>query len=170
MLVSYDFFFLSIGINFKIFIRFFFAADQRDQSYEMESLPPNQSGRGHLKRKPRTTSVRVPSVNVISEVSDGMVRSQSVGHSIDNETTTHFYDSNKLLSVNYNGNGRQENGKTVPTNGKTDGMRYTLSQPLLIHPTSEHENKPLKESHKHWRSGTLSRPDVFYQVTQRVCH
>lgn len=134
----------------------------------MESLPPTYSNaHGHLRRKPRTTSVRVPSVNVISEVGDGqMVRSQSVGHSIDNETTTHFYDSNKLLSVNYTCNGRQENGKTVPNNGKPDGgMRYTLSQPL-IHSTSEHENKPLKESHKHWRSGTLSRPDIFYQVNE----
>lgn len=77
------------------------------------------------------------------------------------------YDSNKLLNINYNCNGRQENGNgKTQNNGKMDGMRYTLSQPLLIHATadSEHENKPLKESHKHWRSGTLSRPDIFYQA------
>lgn len=141
----------------------------------MESLPNNNASshggsHSHLKRKPRTTSVRVPSVNVISEVGDGqmMIRSQSVGHNIDTDTTTHFYDSNKLLSVNYNCNGRpNENGKTVPSNGKTDGMRYTLSQPLLINSTSEHENKPLKDAHKHWRSGTLSRPDIFYQVSNK---
>lgn len=124
-------------------------------------------GNGHIKRKPRTTSVRVPSVNVISEVGDGqIVRSQSVGHSMA-VVTTNNYDTNKLLNVNYNCNGRQENGtKTAQNNGKSDGMRYTLSQPLLINSTadSEHENKALKESHKHWRSGTLSRPDIFYQA------
>lgn len=138
--------------------------------YEVESLQNSNRnvhshnyGHGHLKRKPRTPSVRVPSVNVISEISDGqMFRSQSVGHSI---ATSNTYDANKLLNINYPTNGSQENGnKTVQSNGKSDGMRYTLSQPLLINAASEHENKPLKESHKHWRSGTLSRPDIFYQV------
>lgn len=145
-------------------------SDQREQSYEIESLQNNhQNGHGHLKRKPRTTSVRVPSVNVISEVvADGqMIRSQSVGHSMA-VVATNNYDSNKLLNIN-NCNGRQENGtKTAQNNGKSDGMmRYTLSQPLLINSTtdSEHENKPLKDSHKHWRSGTLSRPDIFYQAS-----
>lgn len=82
-------------------------------------------------------------------------------------TTTGQYDANKLLNINYNCNGRQENGNGKTQNGKLDGMRYTLSQPLLINSTadSEHENKPLKESHKHWRSGTLSRPDIFYQAS-----
>ncbi|XP_055303521.1 monocarboxylate transporter 12-like [Sitodiplosis mosellana] len=145
---------------------------QRESSYEIESMPNNhQNGHGHLKRKPRTTSsVRVPSVNVISEVGDGqMIRSQSVGHSMAVVTTNNYdtnnYDTNKLLNINYC-NGRPENGtKTAQNNGKSDGMRYTLSQPLLINSTadSEHENKPLKDSHKHWRSGTLSRPDIFYQ-------
>lgn len=114
----------------------------------------------------------MPSVNVISEVGDGqIIRSQSVGHSMFSTTlianpTANGIESNKLLNVNYNCNGNQENGiKTlIKSNGKSDGMRYTLSQPLLINPASEHENKPLKESHKHWRSGTLSRPDIFYQV------
>lgn len=144
--------------------------DQREQSYEIESLQnSHQNGHGHIKRKPRTTSVRVPSVNVISEiVADGqMIRSQSVGHSMA-VVATNNYDSNKLLNINYC-NGRQENGiKTTQNNGKPDGMRYTLSQPLLLVNSttdSEHENKPLKDSHKHWRSGTLSRPDIFYQAS-----
>lgn len=141
--------------------------DQREQSYEIESLQnKQQNGHGHLKRKPRTTSVRVPSVNVISEVADGqMIRSQSVGHSMA-VVATNNYDSNKLLNINYS-NGRQENGtKTAQNNGKSEGMRYTLSQPLINSTTdSEHENKPLKDSHKHWRSGTLSRPDIFYQAS-----
>lgn len=101
-----------------------------------------------------------------------MIRSHSVGHSMAVETTGK-YDANKLLNINYNCNGRQVNGgggcgnnKQTQNNVKLDGMRYTLSQPLLINSTadSEHENKTLKESHKHWRSGTLSRPDVFYQA------
>lgn len=146
----------------------FYVSDQREQTYEVESLQNNGSNRSiHVKRKPRTTSVRVPSVNVISEVGDGqMFRSQSVGHSMA-VVTTNPIDANKLLNINYNCNGgNQVNGikTTTKNNGKLDGMRYTLSQPLLINSTAEHENKPLKESHKHWRSGTLSRPDIFYQV------
>lgn len=132
-------------------------------------------GHGHLKRKPRTPSVRVPSVNVICEVNDGqMFRSQSVGHSM----ATNNGEANKLLNITYesngngNGNGNgggMENGTKPMQNGtKTDGMRYTLSQPLLINTTLEHESKPLKESHKHWRSGTLSRPDIFYQVRMKA--
>lgn len=167
---SYFLVYYMIESNFHICIYSIriFISDQREHIYEVESLPNSQRnghGPGHLKRKPRTTSVRVPSVNVISEVMDGpMIRSQSVGHNMAVETT-HSHDSNKLLNTNYNCNGSQEKGtKTMQHNGKSDGMRYTLSQPLLINTTSEHENKPLKESHKHWRSGTLSRPDIFYQV------
>lgn len=144
--------------------------DQREV-YEVESVRNSNRNihahaHGHLKRKPRTPSVRVPSVNVICEVNDGpMFRSQSVGHSMETNTG----EANKLLNITYppNGNGNlvQENGSKTTQNGnKTDGMRYTLSQPLLMNTASEHEYKPLKESHKHWRSGTLSRPDIFYQV------
>lgn len=162
--------------------------DQREV-YEVESIRNSNRniqahGHGHLKRKPRTPSVRVPSVNVICEVNDApMFRSQSVGHSM----ATNSCDANKLLNTTYqsNGNGNgvagggggggggvgiQENGGMKPMqNGiKADGMRYTLSQPLLMNTTSEHEHKPLKDSHKHWRSGTLSRPDIFYQVMRRT--
>lgn len=145
--------------------------DQREV-YEVESIRnSNRSihahGHGHLKRKPRTPSVRVPSVNVICEVNDGqMFRSQSVGHSMATNTS----EANKLLNITHQtnggtGGGGQENDiKPIQNGTKTDGMRYTLSQPLLINTASEHEYKPLKESHKHWRSGTLSRPDIFYQV------
>lgn len=138
--------------------------------YEVESVRNSNRnihahGNGHLKRKPRTPSVRVPSVNVICEVNDGqMFRSQSVGHSMATNTS----DANKLLNITHQTNGGtpgQENGTKPIQNGtKVEGMRYTLSQPLLINSASEHESKPLKESHKHWRSGTLSRPDIFYQV------
>lgn len=146
--------------------------DQREV-YEVETVRNNiqAHGHGHLKRKPRTPSVRVPSVNVICEVNDGqMFRSQSVGHSM---ATTNATDANKLLNTTQQPNGYgnggvgtgQENGiKPIQNGTKTDGMRYTLSQPLLINSAVEHESKPLKESHKHWRSGTLSRPDIFYQV------
>lgn len=129
-------------------------------------------GHGHLMRKPRTPSVRVPSVNVICEVNDGqMFRSQSVGHSM----ATNNGEANKLLNITYQTNGDagggvgKENGTKPMQNGtKPDGMRYTLSQPLLINAALEHESKPLKESHKHWRSGTLSRPDIFYQVQKKL--
>lgn len=154
--------------NISVIVDFHIFSDQREQNYEIESLQNGQqNGYGHLKRKPRTTSFRVPSVNVISEVGDGqMIRSHSVGHSLA-IVTENNYNSKKLLNINHC-NGHQANGlkSNTQNNGKPDGMRYTLSQPLLINSTvySEHENKPLKESHKHWRSGTLSRPDIFYQA------
>lgn len=125
------------------------------------------SSHSSKRRHRNTTSVRVPSVNVISEVGDNqMVRSQSVGHNM--ASTNSSTDSNNLLNINYNNDGRKSNKAGVSNrNGKTDGMRYTLSQPLLINSSSdsEHESKPLKDSHKHWRSGTLSRADIFYQVS-----
>lgn len=96
-----------------------------------------------------------------------MTRSQSVGHNFMTESVDSSVDSNNLLNVSYQYNGGTgNNSKSTKKNGKTDGMRYTLSQPLLVNSSSEsdHETKPLKESHKHWRSGTLSRPDIFYQV------
>lgn len=46
-------------------------------------------------------------------------------------------------------------------NDKTDDIRYMLSQPLLTDPGRE--IKPLSESRRR-SSGTLSRPDIFYQV------
>lgn len=46
-------------------------------------------------------------------------------------------------------------------NDKTDDIRYMLSQPLLT--DSGLEIKPLSESRRR-SSGTLSRPDIFYQV------
>lgn len=49
-------------------------------------------------------------------------------------------------------------------NGKTEGMRSTLSQPLLMHTYSDREAKHLRDTHRFWKSGTLSRPDIFYQV------
>lgn len=116
--------------------------------------------------------MRVPSVNVISEVGAAnengqIIRSQSVGHNMASNVSSSG-ESDNLLNTNYkyaqrNGNGTQ----TKKKNGQNDGMRWTLSQPLLINSSSdsEHETKPLKESHKHWRSGTLSRPDIFYQVS-----
>lgn len=115
------------------------------------------------KRRHRNTSVRVPSVNIISEVGEGqMIRSQSVGHNI---ATNSSSSSNNLLNINYNIGRNEKAGSLSQKIGKMDGMRYTLSQPLLVNnlSESEHESKPLKD-HKHWRSGTLSRPDIFYQV------
>lgn len=168
--------------SLAIFSAIFFIADkctfpdQRDV-YEVESVRnSNRSIQAHahgpLKRKPRTPSVRVPSVNIICEVNgDGqMFRSQSVGHNM----ATNTCEANKLLNITYQSNGNGKNGvghengiKPIQNGTKTDGMRYTLSQPLLINTATEHECKPLKESHKHWRSGTLSRPDIFYQVRKK---
>lgn len=116
------------------------------------------------KRRHRNTSVRVPSVNIISEAGEGqMIRSQSVGH---NMATNSSCSSNNLLNINYNSGRNEKAGSLSQKIGKMDGMRYTLSQPLLVNNSSdsEHESKPLKDHHKHWRSGTLSRPDIFYQV------
>lgn len=161
--------------SFPIFLTVKFKFPDQREVQEFDAMRNSNRniqahGHGHLKRKPRTPSVRVPSVNVICEVNDGqMFRSQSVGHSMANNG-----EANKLLNITYqsngNGNGNgKENGTNLMQNGtKADGMRYTLSQPLLINTALEHESKPLKESHKHWRSGTLSRPDIFYQVRTKT--
>lgn len=117
------------------------------------------------KRRHRNTSVRVPSVNIISEGGEGqMIRSQSVGHNM--ATNSSSCSSNNLLNINYNLGRNEKAGSLSQKISKMDGMRYTLSQPLLVNNSSdsEHESKPLKDHHKHWRSGTLSRPDIFYQV------
>lgn len=102
----------------------------------------------------------MPSVNVISESETNgcmngetqLIRSHSVGHNL----PTAKNPDGLLLNAQFNG---LKNGKT---NRSSNGIRSTLSQPLLM--SAEHESKPLKGSHKIWRSGTLSRPDVFYQV------
>ena len=49
-------------------------------------------------------------------------------------------------------------------NDKTDDIRYMLSQPLLMDGTMI---KPLSESRRR-SSGTLSRPDIFYQVKKTL--
>lgn len=132
--------------------------DQRTNTYEIE---PNHNHKHNLhnnNRKRRNNSFRVPSVNVISEQAingdSQLIRSQSVGHNILLEKTS--VDSNGLLNATFNG----------MKAGKSDGIRSTLSQPLLLNTSSdsEHETKPLRDSHKFWKSGTLSRPDIFYQV------
>lgn len=113
----------------------------------------------------RLTSSRIPSVNVIAESSaDGqIIRSHSVGHSMAVVSTKSPGDSKYLLNVTTHHNGLK--------NGiKSEGMRYTLSQPLLANTSADSHNKSLRESHKHWRSGTLSRPDIFYQVQCRKWH
>lgn len=82
--------------------------------------------------------MRVPSVTAIAETGDTqsvMPRSQS-------------------YSV---GHGM----KASQYNDKTDDIRYMLSQPLLT--DAGREIKPLSESRRR-SSGTLSRPDIFYQV------
>lgn len=124
------------------------------------SPPPTASAyNNHIKRKPRHNSFRVPSVQVISEggvVSGGdsqLIRSQSVGHHI-------------LTSTNYERNGFLNGSLSGMKAGKSDGIRSTLSQPLLHNTSSEsdQETKRLRDSQKFWKSGTLSRPDIFYQV------
>lgn len=69
-----------------------------------------------------------------------MTRSQSVGHSM---------------------TGRKMSTK----NGRPDDTRCMLSQPLLTGRPFDtvYENRPLSESRRR-SSGTLSRPDIFYQV------
>lgn len=147
-----------------------------DQSTNTSDVEPTSNGihathsRLNLKRKSHASSMRVPSVNVISEVGTSnensqIIRSQSVGHNMAANSGSSV-ESDNLLNVNYSNYAqRNGNGIQVPKqNGQS--MRYTLSQPLLMNSSSdsEHESKPLRESHKHWRSGTLSRPDIFYQV------
>lgn len=187
VLFVFEFFFLAMVLSHAIpflFLLLFIVdidksifPDQREVQ-EFDSVRNSNRniqahGHSHIKRKPRTPSVRVPSVNVICEVNDGqMFRSQSVGHSM----AANNGEANKLLNITYQANGNggvgggvKENGTKPIQNGtKADGMRYTLSQPLLINTALEHESKPLKESHKHWRSGTLSRPDIFYQVQPKI--
>lgn len=136
-------------------------SDQNSTGYTVE---PNHNTTNHNhnhNRKPRTNSFRVPSVQVISEsgVLTGdsqLIRSQSVGHQIltdANYIETHGFQNGSL------------NGLKA---GKSDGIRSTLSQPLLhnVSSDSEQETKPFRDSQKFWKSGTLSRPDIFYQV----CH
>lgn len=129
-----------------------------------ETTSDSDSSQAHSSnRRHRNTSVRVPSVNIISEVGEGqMIRSQSVGH---NMATNSSSSSKNLLNINYNFGRNEKVGSLSQKNGN-ERMRYTLSQPLLVNSSSnsEHESKPLKDHHKHWKSGTLSRPDIFYQV------
>lgn len=134
----------------------FVISDQTDVESSNGSL---QNGHANGFKQPRLTSPRVPSVHVIAESSiDGpIIRSQSVGHSMAVVSAKNANDSKYLLNVT-----SQHNGLKNGT--KTEGMRYTLSQPLLANTTADGHNKSLRESHKHWRSGTLSRPDIFYQV------
>lgn len=97
----------------------------------------------------------------VNNVETQLMRSHSVGHNgllqkVSGETDVLLHTSNGL-----------KNGKTQ----KSGGIRSTLSQPLLINSSSsDSEQKPLKSSHsqKIWRSGTLSRPDVFYQVDDLI--
>lgn len=100
----------------------------------------------------------MPSVQVISEggIVSGdsqLIRSQSVGHQI-------------LTSTNYETNGFLNGSLNSMKAGKSDGIRSTLSQPLLHNTSSEsdQDSKALHDSQKFWKSGTLSRPDIFYQV------
>lgn len=138
-----------------------------DQSTTGYTSEPNHNTTNHNhnhKRKPRTNSFRVPSVQVISEsgVLTGdsqLIRSQSVGHQI--LTDSNYIETNGFLNGSLN-------GLKV---AKSDGIRSTLSQPLLhnVSSDSEQETKPFRDSQKFWNSGTLSRPDIFYQVCQYFC-
>lgn len=112
------------------------------------------------------SAFRVPSVNVISEgnmngggIGGGetqLIRSHSVGHNL--LSTKNPLASDGLLNATFDS---MKNGKTNAGN-----IRSTLSQPLLMS-SAEHEHKPLKGSQKFSRSGTLSRPDIFYQVKEK---
>lgn len=122
-------------------------------------------GNKHWRASKNGSTYRVPSVNVISEatINGGetqLIRSHSVGHNL--LSTKNPLASDGLLNATFDG---MKNGK-----GKTgNGIRSTLSQPLLMGsaPDSGHEHKPLKHSQRISRSGTLSRPDIFYQVRER---
>lgn len=154
------------------FFVFRLQADQQNGTYDIETSTHTRHyhSNGHLhmnhnqrRRSRNSHSFHVPSVNVISEgglnsVETQLMRSHSVGHNGLLQKSSG--ESDGLLNAS---NGLK-NGKTP----KSDGIRSTLSQPLLINSSSsDSEQKPLKGSHsqKIWRSGTLSRPDVFYQVT-----
>lgn len=116
---------------------------RHSQNYESVSQNNNNNLQNGVdrKRKPHSTPLRNPTVNVISNgVNGNMPRSQSVGHSMSNKKVPN---------------------KTITNNGKSYDTRYALSQPLLIN--SEYENKPLTEGYRR-ASGTLSRKDIFYQV------
>lgn len=126
------------------------------------------------RRKSRNHSFRVPSVHVISEggavgggsIGSGsgggdsqLIRSQSVGHQILSDTS--YGEKKSFMNGSFN----------ALKVGKSDGIRSTLSQPLLHNTSSEsdQESKTLHDSQKFWKSGTLSRPDIFYQVEYSCC-
>lgn len=93
-----------------------------------------QKQRFAISHVPRVSSV----INAIPEEGQ-MTRSQTVGHGM--------------------------SSKKVHSKGRPDDTRCMLSQPLLTNsgiPTV-YENRPLSESRRR-SSGTLSRPDIFYQV------
>lgn len=121
------------------------STDQKDENTESDPCQTNSNQNGiekrDLKIKVRTLSF-VSSVNAIPEDAQ-MTRSQSVGQ-------------NMTMKKN--------SAKTTQNNGKPDDTRCMLSQSLLTSSAfdSVYENK-LSESHRR-NSGTLSRPDIFYQV------
>lgn len=99
----------------------------------------NQNGTAKKDKRSRST-IRVPSFTAIAEVGETqMTRSQSVG--------TNMVAKKASSRSQYN--------------NKTDGTRCMLSQPLLFEAVPE--NRPLGDVHRR-ASGTLSRPDIFYQV------
>lgn len=94
----------------------------------------NVQTNGVGRKKSRVPSIRVPSVTAIAETGDTPMT--------------------RSQSV---GHGM----RTSQYHDKTDDVRYMLSQPLLTN--TGREIKPLSESRRR-SSGTLSRPDIFYQV------
>lgn len=161
-------------ILYRLFLvsHFTFAKDQPNgTTYDVDANNRHFHSNGHLhvhhnqrRRSRNSHSFHVPSVNVISEVGGNnvetqLMRSRSVGHN--GLVQKCVGEADGLLNVK---NGLK-NGKTQ----NSDGIRSTLSQPLLANSLSSYsEQRPLKGSHsqKIWRSGTLSRPDIFYQVIE----
>lgn len=95
-----------------------------------------QSPQNVVGRKQRFPSMRVPSVTAIAEV-------PTVGNA----------HMTRSVSVGHGMKGSQYHSK--------NNTRYMLSQPLLTDPA--HEIRPLNDGRRR-SSGTLSRPDIFYQV------
>lgn len=113
------------------------------------------SNHNHNNHKRRNNSFRVPSVNVISEATNGdnqLTRSHSVGHN--------------GLVTKVNGEAQGLLNTNGYKNGKVDGIRSTLSHPMLWHSTCSDKDAKHSEAHRFWKSGTLSRPDIFYQVNE----
>ena len=132
-----------VSLKFK----YFFFSDRKEQNYEIEVIQTNGQTNGFEKKPTHLIDVsNIPKINVIPE--EGVNRSQIFrSQSVGNRVTL----------------------KQAKTNGTADDTRSFFSDSLLnnISFAKKCESRSLGDVHRH-SSGTLARPDIFYQVHEKI--